>query len=165
MSKLQDDFNAIVAKIEERITDKDELDFIKQQIADISMLYIDELNKVIDLSEKKVSKVVENQRILERKMAEIENSMSTIEKELFVEDEYDFEITCPYCNYEFVTDINSNKTEITCPECHNTIELDWNHDEEHDCGGHCGGCGGCGHEENDDDYQENEQIEDNEDDM
>lgn len=155
MSKLQDNFNAIIKKIEERITDAEELDFIKQQIADISMLYIDELNKIMDLSERRVNQVYENQKILEKKLAEVEKGMATIEKELFVEDEYDFEIVCPYCNYEFVTDIDSNKKEVKCPECHNLIELDWN-DEDHDCGGHCGGCLGCGHEEdeenkNDDD--------------
>ena len=162
MSKLQEKFNAIIAKIEERITDKEELEFIEKQIADISMLYIDELNKVMDLSENKVNKLVENQRLLERKMTELENNMTTLEKELFVEDEYDFEITCPYCNYEFVTDINSEKREIQCPECHNTIELDWNHDEEHNCNGHCCSCEECDSENNDE--KETDEI-DNEDDM
>lgn len=158
MSKLQDNFNAIIAKIEERIQDPEELDFIKQQIADISMLYIDELNKVMDLSERRVNQVYENQKILEKKIAEVEKGMATIEKELFVEDEYDFEIVCPYCNHEFVSDIDSKLKEVECPECHNIIELDWNQEDEHDCAGHCGSCGGCGHEE--------EEVEDdNEDDM
>ena len=35
VSVLQDKFNAIIAKIEERITDKEELDFIKEQIVDL----------------------------------------------------------------------------------------------------------------------------------
>ena len=132
MSKLQDNFNAIMAKIKERITDEEELEFIKQQIAELSMIYIDELNKIMDLSERRVNQIYENQKMLEQKMNELEKGVNTIEKELFVEEEYDFEIVCPYCNYEFVTDINSTKKEIQCPECHNTIELDWNA-EEHDC--------------------------------
>lgn len=169
MSVLQDKFNAIIAKIEERITDKEELDFIKEQIVDLSMIYMEEIDKIMDLSERRVNQVYENQKILEKKMAEIEKGMSTIEKELFVEDEYDFEIVCPYCNYEFLTDINSGKKEVECPECHNVIELDWN-EEEHECGGHCGSCGGCGTEEdyeddaeNDEDIEENDEEEDNED--
>lgn len=68
MSQLQDNFNAIIAKIEERITDADELNFIKERIAEISMLYIDELNKIMDLSERRVNKVFENQKILEKKL-------------------------------------------------------------------------------------------------
>lgn len=162
MSVLQDKFNAIIAKIEERITAPEELEFVKQQIVDLSMIYMDEINKIMDLSERRVNQVYENQKILEKKMAEIERGMSTIEKELFVEDEYDFEIVCPYCNHEFLTDINSGKKEVECPECHNVIELDWN-EEEHECSGHCGSCGECGTEENvenDNDVEENDNEED-----
>lgn len=173
MSVLQDKFNAIIAKIEERITDQEELDFIKEQIADLSMMYIDELNKIMDLSERRVNQVYKNQKILERKMTELENGMNTITKELFVEDEYDFEIVCPYCNHEFLTDMDSSKKEVECPECHNIIELDWN-GEEQECARHCGSCDGCGHdeefgeedEENFTDNKENsEEQNDNEDDM
>lgn len=165
MSVLQDKFNMIIAKIEEKITDPEELEFVKQQIVDLSMIYMDEINKIMDLSEKRVNQVYENQRILEKKMAEIERGMSTIEKELFVEDEYDFEIVCPYCNHEFLTDINSAKKEVECPECHNLIELDWN-EGEHECSGHCGSCGECGEEDDETDIEENndEDIK-NEDDM
>lgn len=146
MSRLQEEFNAIIARIEERITDEEELGFIKQQMIDISMLYINELNKVIDISERRVNQVVENQRILEKKQNEIETTLSNMEKEFFVaDDEYDFEIVCPYCNYEFVSDIASDIKEVECPECHNMIELDWNEDEG-GCDGHCGGCHECGGE-------------------
>lgn len=163
MSQLQDNFNAIIAKIEERITDAEQLNFIKEQIAEISMLYIDELNKIMDLSERRVNKVFENQKILEKKLEDIEKNMSNIKEELFVEDEYDFEIICPYCNHEFVSDIDSKNKEVKCPECGNIIELDWN-EEEHDCGGHCGSCGGCGHDEEIENDSEKQQ-ENNEDDM
>ncbi len=164
MSQLQDNFNAIIAKIEERITDADELNFIKERIAEISMLYIDELNKIMDLSERRVNKVFENQKILEKKLEVLENSMSNMKEELFVEDDYDFEIICPYCNHEFVSDIDSKKKEVKCPECGNTIELDWNEEAEHECAGHCGSCGGCGHDEECDDSEE-QQENNNEDDM
>ncbi len=165
MSKLQEDFNKIIAKIEERITDEEELNFIKQQILDVSMLYMNELDKVMDLSERRVNQVVENQRVLEKKQNEIEEALNKMEREFFVEEEdYDFEIVCPYCNHEFVSEIGSDIKEVECPECHNTIELDWNAEAESECGGHCGSCGGCGHEEETED--ENQQnYDENEDDM
>jgi UDP:flavonoid glycosyltransferase YjiC (YdhE family) len=68
------------------------------------------------------------------------------------EDGFDFEIVCPYCNYEFIIDMAENKTEIECPECKNTIELDWTGDvdnEHHDCSGDCHGCHGCNDEDDD----------------
>lgn len=159
MSKLQDSFKEIIAKIEERITDEEELKFIKQQMIDLSMIYLDELDKIMNLSERRVQQIYENQKMLEQKMNELEKGVNTIEKELFVEEEYDFEIVCPYCNYEFLTDINSSKKEIECPECHNTIELDWN-GEEHDCGGHCGTCAGCEHDEEENNKENTAEIDD-----
>ncbi len=161
MSKLREEFNAILAKIEERITDEEELNFVKQQILDISMLYMNELDKVMDLSERRVNQVVENQRALDKKQQEIEKAISNMERELFVgEEDYDFEIVCPYCNHEFVSDIGSDVKEVECPECHNTIELDWNQENEEECSGHCGSCGGCGHEEEIEDDKEEQTQED-----
>ena len=163
MSKLQEDFNAIIAKIEERITNEEELNFIKQQIADISMLYINELNKVIDISERRVNQVVENQRVLEKKQLELETALTNMEKELYInEEDYDFEIICPYCNHEFVSDIGSDIREVECPECHNTIELDWNQETDMECQGHCSNCEGCGQteEEIEDIEKEEENTED-----
>ena len=55
------------------------------------------------------------------------------------DDGYDFEIICPYCNTQFIADIES-KTEIKCPECQNVIELDWNNEESQGCSGHCSMC-------------------------
>ena len=163
MAKLQEDFNAIIAKIEERITDEEELNFIKQQIADISMLYINELNKVMDISERRVNQVVENQRVLEKKQLELEVALNNMEKELFVsEEDYNFEIVCPYCNHEFVSDIGSDIHEVECPECHNTIELDWNQGAEGECGGHCGSCGGCEHDQEDNETEDRVEIDEEE---
>ena len=156
MSKLQEQFNAILAKIEERIQNEEELNFIKERIAEISMLYIDELNKIIDLSERRVNQVYENQKKLEEKMTMIEKGMTNIQKELFLEEEFDFEIVCPYCNYEFISDIGSDIKEVECPECQNIIELDWNQEEE-DCEGHCGGCHGCGEEDEQQELKEEQQ--------
>ena len=70
--------------------------------------------------------------------------------------DFDFEIVCPYCNYEFVIDVDENKTEIECPECNNLIELDWSGDVDDEpsaggCLGDCHGCHGCGSEDEDDD--------------
>lgn len=160
MSKLQDEFNKIIAKIEERFTNREDLEFVKQQILDVSMLYMAELEKVVDLSERRVNQVVENQKILDKKQTQIEDAINKMEKELFVgEEDYDFEIVCPYCNHEFISEIGSNIKDVKCPECNNTIELDWN-DEEEDCGGHCSSCAGCGHNEEYDNQEENEEEDD-----
>ncbi len=158
MSVLQDKFNAIVRKIEDRIEDEELLSFVKQQIADISILFIDQLDKVVDLSQRRLDELIDHEKDLTKKVAQLEQTMKTMEKEFYVDENFDFEIVCPYCNYEFVSDFSQNlKEQVECPECHNIIELDWNNHEEHDCSGHCSCCESeCGQEEEEDEEPEQE---------
>ena len=89
---------------------------------------------------------------LEERLERIVNIMEHIESDIY-DDDFDFEIVCPYCNHEFVVDFDENTTEITCPECENKIELDWScdcDDEHDDCSGHCCHCDGCDDEDEDD---------------
>lgn len=84
--------------------------------------------------------------------------MNKIEKELYITDEdndnYDFEIVCPYCNCEFEIELKELNQDVKCPECHNVIELDWN-EEESSCHGDCSCCHGeCDEDEAEDDDSE-----------
>ena len=73
-------------------------------------------------------------------MIKVQNVIDVIEKDIY-EDSLDSEIVCPYCNNEFLADIDDEETEIECPECHNIIELDMNIDtfkgEYMGCSGDC----------------------------
>ncbi len=153
MAELQEKFNKIISEIESKIQNKEELDFIKEKISNISTLFLDQLDKVIDLNTARMDEIAENQTILNRKIANIEQFMHNIEKDIYMDDNCDFEIICPYCNNEFEIDISEEvKNEIECPECHNIIELDWNQEEQHSCNGHCCSCGSeCEDEDDNDD--------------
>ena len=78
-------------------------------------------------------------------------------------EEYDIQIVCPYCEEEFIVDLDQNSLEIECPNCSNVIELDWSGNPEEDlhntfgCGsGHCSKCKGCSNQkqnkDEDDDF-------------
>ena len=100
----------------------------------------------IDNIEKKLDLILQNQKELQNKISKMENVINKIESDIYLDDSFDFEIVCPYCNNEFVVDMDEDKTEVTCPECENVIELDWTGDLdgfecEHDG---CAGCHGCG---------------------
>ena len=76
--------------------------------------------------------------------------IKTMEKELYIDEDSDFSITCPYCNNEFIVECEELKDEIECPECNNIIELDWG--DGCSCGDdECGhDCSHCHHDEEDD---------------
>ena len=87
--------------------------------------------------EKKLDLILQKQQELENKMNKMENIINKIESDIYLDEGFDFEIVCPYCNNEFITDIDENKTEVECPECHNTIELEMMFDG---CGCDCEDC-------------------------
>lgn len=159
MSVLNNNYKKILSEIEEKITNQEDLEFIKKKISELSMSFIETIDAFTDVTDKKIKQIEDKQKQIESKMLQVENSVNEIESDIYTEEDFDFEIVCPYCNYEFVAEING-KNEIACPECNNIIELDWN-DEEEDCTGHCCGCHGC--EEDFEEYDAKEQ--DNEDDM
>ncbi|MCI8397376.1 MAG: hypothetical protein HFJ52_07165 [Clostridia bacterium] len=151
MSDLKKKFSAIIADIEKNIKNKEDLDYVKSQVYNISMLFLDELDKLAEINLGRLNVLIEREKELSKKIANMEKMVNNIEKEVFIPQDCDFEIVCPYCNTEFVEDLKSGtEPEIKCPECGNVIELDWHEEDEECCGHHCGGdcdheeCGNCG---------------------
>jgi uncharacterized Zn-finger protein len=103
-----------------------------------------DLNQQIENLLKEMKEIKENQKEMNAKMEQMQQIINHIESDIYAEEGFDFEIVCPYCEYEFVIDTDENQKEIECPECKNTIELDWSGDlDECDdgcCSGHCHGC-------------------------
>ncbi len=163
MSVLSDNYKRIITEIEGRITNPEDLEFVKEKMSELSMIFMDIIDNLADKADEKIKQIEEKQKKIEEKMNEVEGAINEIETDIYVEDDqnFDFEIVCPYCDYEFVTSIDG-KDEVTCPKCNNVIELDWNDDEEDSCcSGHCHSCHGC--EEDDDcdcDDEENEEDDD-----
>jgi len=158
MSVLSDNYKRIVSEIETKLTNPDEVEFVKEKISELSMLFMDIIDGITDKADEKIKQIEEKQRQIEAKMEQVQNAVDEIESDIYTVDEedgsFDFEIVCPYCDNEFVTEIDG-RNEIICPECNNVIELDWNDDEEEGCSGHCSSCHGCS-----DDFEDDEENED-----
>ena len=134
-----------VAAIGENISNKKDLEIAKKQVTELAVAYLDNLDNIEKKCEARI-------RHCENKIDNLEEHLQKLEKELFEEDDVEFEpITCPYCNAHFMIECDSELTEMQCPDCNNTIELDWGDD----CEGNDGCCGhGCSHCENDDEDDE-----------
>lgn len=163
MSNIKKRFNEIIADLDKNIKNKEDLEYIKSQVYNIALLFLDEIDKLAELNLGRLNTMLDREKELGKRIATMESVIKNIEKELFVSNECDFEIQCPYCNAEFVEDFtNGYKHEVKCPECDNLIELDWNPEEECNCGHeeNCHGECSCGCEAE----NEEEQEEDNEED-
>ena len=154
MALLKNEYKSFLDDIEKNIKDKEDLEYIKERFASFMDVVLNQMDYIMDYKEEKISELEKTQKQLDERMAKMQQIIDHIEKDIYSEDGFDFEIVCPYCNYEFIVDLDENKTEIECPECQNMIELDWTgdiDDEDNGCHGSCGSCGGCHDEENEDD--------------
>ena len=172
MIKLKDEYDKFLQDIEKEIKDEKQLEYIKVRFAMFVDKVIDKIDMILDYKEERMIELEEKQKEIENKIGNIQQIIDNIEKDIYSEEGFDFEIICPYCDNQFVIDVDENRTEVECPVCNNVIELDWSGDLEDDgeCGENCMGCHGCDVEpEEEQDEQindnENEEEQDNDDDM
>ena len=155
MSVFKDNYTSFLKDMEENIKNKEDLEYIKKRFEQLyNQIESSSSNNKIAEMENKLKDLENKQNEIDEKFERIEEVVSNIEKDIYSEEGFDFEIVCPYCNYEFVIDVDEEKTEVECPECKNIIELDWSGDLDYDhlgCNGGCSSCHGCGPDDEDDD--------------
>ena len=154
MKEPKSTFAKILEDLERKITDPKDLEIAKNKLLELSMMFIDITNRTIENNSQ--------YEVLSSKIDKIQKSLKKIESDIYIDedeedDEYDengdqmhdnelninydedyeFEIKCPYCNYEFVVGQDADlKETIECPKCHKEIELDW----DDYCDGECDHC-------------------------
>ncbi|MBR2290003.1 MAG: hypothetical protein IJ867_05285 [Clostridia bacterium] len=114
-------YNEILTKLEENIEDKRDFNLAKSALSDLAICYIDELTKLNENYNFKISSFEARLSELEKKLQEEEETLDAT----LVEG-----IACPYCGFEFNVEYDDTKTETTCPNCSNLIELDWGEFED-----------------------------------
>ena len=153
MGILKNEYKSFLDDIEKNIKNKEDLEYIKGRFASFLDVVLDQMDYIMDYKKEEITKLEDTQNKLSSQIEQMQQVIDNIEKDIYTEDGFDFEIVCPYCNYEFIIDVDENKTEIECPQCQNIIELDWSGDiDEEDnkvCSGSCHGCQGCNDEDDD----------------
>ncbi len=155
MSSIKNEYKNFLDDIEKNIKNKEDLEYVKKRFSVFLDVILDQIDNILNFKNEEMQKIEENQKKIEDKILKMQSIIDNIENDIYSEDGFDFEIVCPYCNNEFIIDVDEDRTEVECPECKNTIELDWSGeiDEEPDssngCSGSCHGCDGCQDEDDD----------------
>ena len=147
MAKLKKEFKSFLEDIESNLKNQEDLQYVKTRFEKFVDSIMDEIDMVVADQEDRMNELEENQKQMESKMSKMQEILDNIEKDIYSEDGFDFEIICPYCDNQFIIDMDEDKTEVECPECNNIIELDWSGEPEDDtanCSSGCAGCHGCG---------------------
>ena len=157
MSKFSEKYVKILNEIDEHLSNEEEKKYVLKKVSELSCFYMDIIDRITGLNSKRMDDLEKYQDELEERLDKVSNTVNLIKKDIYEDEDYDFEIVCPYCNHEFVADVEDElKEEIECPECHNIIELDWDGDDD-GCSGFCSSCGHhekCDEEENEDDNED-----------
>ncbi len=147
MGTLKNEYKSFLDDIEKNIKNKEDLEYVKGRFASFLDVVLDQMDYIMEYKKEEMDKLEATQNKLSSQIGQMQQVIDNIEKDIYAEDGFDFEIVCPYCDYEFIIDVDENKKEIACPECQNIIELDWSGDTEGEdgkgCSGSCHGCQGC----------------------
>ena len=174
MAKLREEYNNFLKDIEKNLKNKEDLEYVKVRFSMFVDKVIDQMDMIVDYKTQKMNEIEQKQKEIDNKMSKMQEIIDNIEKDIYSDEGFDFEIICPYCDNQFVIDVDEDKTEVECPVCNNIIELDWSGEVEEDsaCNGSCSGCHGCDEEPEKEQQEDKKQStqredkeEDNEDDM
>jgi len=152
MGLLKNEYKSFLDDIEKNMKSKEDLEYVKGRFLTFLDIVLDQMDHIMNFKKEEIDKLENTQKDLDERIKKMQQEIDNIEKDIYVEDGFDFEIVCPYCTHEFIVDLDENKSEIGCPECENIIELDWTGDiddeqeqeqSNHGCQGGC--CGGNNH--------------------
>ena len=68
-----------------------------------------DLNQQIEDLLKEMKEIKENQKIMTEKMEKMQQVIDNIEKDIYSDEGFNFEIICPYCEFEFIIDADEDK--------------------------------------------------------
>ena len=143
MSDIKGKYKKILEDLENNIKNQEDLLYAKEKVMELTLIFMDIVDRLTALTDARIKEIEEKQEEIDNRINSVQSIVDEIEGDIYEDDDnYEFEIVCPYCNYEFTTDIaDGEKEEIKCPQCNNIIELDWNSEEEYSpCSGDCSHC-------------------------
>lgn len=144
MSDIKGKYKKILEDLENNIKDPEDLLYTKEKFMELTLIFMDIIDRLTALTDARIKEIEERQEEINSRINNVQSMVDEIEGDIYEDDnDYEFEIICPYCNYEFTTDMeDGEKDEVKCPNCNNIIELDWNPEEEIACEGDCTHCHG-----------------------
>lgn len=143
MSDIKGKYKKILDDLENNIKNPEDLIYTKEKFMELTLIFMDIIDRLTALTDARIKEIEERQEEINSRISSVQSMVDEIEGDIYEEDDgYEFEIVCPYCNYEFTTDMaDEERDEIKCPNCNNIIELDWN--QEDDCSACAGNCSHC----------------------
>ena len=124
LENFKSEIDKINSDIERHIKSEEEQLYIRKRVLELVDNLVSKFEDELNYNEMRFQELTRKEEFLESKLESLSETVNGITRDIYDEEE-NFEIICPYCNYEFESDIGEDIEEIKCPECGNIIELDW----------------------------------------
>ena len=79
MSELSNKYREIMDEIDKKITDEEQLNFVKSKVSEISIIFIDIIDRLSEVIDEKVIDIEKGQKSIEKKLAKVQNAIDVIE--------------------------------------------------------------------------------------
>ena len=99
MGSLKNEYKSFLDDIEKNIKDKEDLNYIKQRFVRFMDAVLEEMDYISSYKTEQIEALEKSQKEVQEKLAKMQTVLDNIEKDIYSEDGFDFEIICPYCNF------------------------------------------------------------------
>ena len=83
MTDLNKEYKKIIAELDENISNSEDLEYAKNQMYKLSMMFIDEMEAITGKYEERINVLAQKQAKLEDKMKSIQKVVNNIEKDIY----------------------------------------------------------------------------------
>ena len=83
MSEIGIEYKRIMEEIEKTISNEEERKFVKSKLAELSISFIDIIDRITKATDMKIKEIERNQDNIEKKMSSIEANVDNIENDIY----------------------------------------------------------------------------------
>ena len=110
MSDIKGKYKKILEDLENNIKDPEDLLYTKEKFMELTLIFMDIIDRLTALTDARIKEIEERQEEINSRINNVQSMVDEIEGDIYEDDnDYEFEIICPYCNYEFTTDMEDNR--------------------------------------------------------
>ena len=88
MSDINGKYKQILQDLENNIQDPEELNFVKEKFSELSMMFVDMLDRVTKLTDMKIQEIEAKQQNITERLNNVQKAVDGIESDIYEEDSH-----------------------------------------------------------------------------
>ena len=94
MESIKNEYKSFLDDIEKNIKNKEDLEYIKKRLSSFVDVIVEKVDDIANYRKEEIEQLEERQNEIEEKMSKMQGIIDNIEKDIYAEEGFDFEIVC-----------------------------------------------------------------------